>query len=193
VRQLPLSGRASCVRLRGSYAPPPAARPLSTSSQLTATPPVQPHAASLLGLGALLTQLAAAGGSAGSSPEKGRPAGSPAAPGAPGSPALEEVLGALQALLATPGFLKKHLGAKSALVRRSAYVLVAGVCKRAPQLLDDCLEAATQAALGAFQVRGGGCGATACASSCLTCAEATHSASVMVVPRVCSHAVCDCP
>lgn len=73
----------------------------------------------------------------------------------PADAAAEEVCAKIEQLLCSAGFFKRHLGAKSALVRRCAYSLVGGLARRAPQLLAGCLQPAAQAVLGAFQVRGG--------------------------------------
>ncbi|KIZ02284.1 hypothetical protein MNEG_5679 [Monoraphidium neglectum] len=67
--------------------------------------------------------------------------------------ALSDVQARAEQILCGPGFFKKHFGSKSALVRRSAYGMLSGVCSAAPQLLGGCLDAASQAALGALGER----------------------------------------
>lgn len=75
-----------------------------------------------------------------------------AADASPVEAALAEVQGKVHELLAAPGFLKKHLGSKSVVVRRAGYGLVRSLCAVAPQLLCDCQAAAAPVVLGALQV-----------------------------------------
>jgi hypothetical protein len=128
-------------------------------------------AASLAAIPALLAALAAPAAAAASGSSAGdaaAAAGSNGGEGAAAAAAREqqqlkaaaEVEGRLGALLAAPGFFKRHLGSKSALVRRSAYGMVAGVAKAAPALLGapaGVLEPAAQAVLGALGEKDAGC------------------------------------
>lgn len=104
-------------------------------------------ASALAAAGALLAALddAAAESAADVTPAAG------AVPAA--AAAAADVRAALDEIVSTPGFFKRTVGAKSDIVRRAAYGLVAAVARRAAELLcGDHAATAAGAVFGALQV-----------------------------------------